>query len=124
MTAAAPRRAAVRQGLSVGVATSLYGISLGALAVASGLSVWQACVTSLLLFSGGSQFALIGILGGGGSPASAITTSSLLGIRNGLYGLQMNRILHPRGPRKLLVAQLTIDESTAVAVSRSAPPLK
>jgi predicted branched-subunit amino acid permease len=120
----AARQALVRRALSVGFAPSLYGFSLGALGVANGLSIAQTCATSLLLFSGGSQFALIGILGAGGSAASAITTSSLLGIRNGLYGLQMNRILHPRGPRKLVVAQLTIDESTAVAISQDDPALQ
>src|SRR4051794_18692177 len=62
----AVRRAVVRQGLSVAVATGLYGASFGALSVTSGLSVLQTCLLSLLLFSGGSQFALIGVLGGGG----------------------------------------------------------
>lgn len=115
------KRAAVRQGLSVGIATSLYGISLGALAVANGLSVWQACVTSLLLFSGGSQFALVGVLGGGGSVGAAVAASSLLGIRNGVYGLQLAALLQPRGLRRLAAAQITIDESTAVAVAQPDP---
>ena len=61
--------------------------------MANGLSVWQACVTSLLLFSGGSQFALVGVLGGGGSVGAAVAASSLLGIRNGLYGLQLAVLL-------------------------------
>jgi predicted branched-subunit amino acid permease len=112
----------VRRALSVGLAASLYGVSLGALGVASGLTVAQTCVMSLLLFSGGSQFALVGIIGGGGSAASAITASSLLGIRNGLYGLQLKPILGVRGPRRVAAAQLTIDESTAVAVTQDEPP--
>src|SRR6201999_4189704 len=69
----AARRAVVRQGLSVGIATGLYGVSFGALSVASGLSVWQTCALFLLLFSGGSQFALIGILGRGGTAGAGIT---------------------------------------------------
>jgi predicted branched-subunit amino acid permease len=112
------RRAVVRRALSVGLAPSLYGFSLGALGVANGLTIAQTCATSLLLFSGGSQFALIGILGGGGSPISGITTSSLLGIRNGLYGLQMHPILRPHGLRRFVTAQITIDESTAVAIAQ------
>lgn len=116
---AAGRRAVVRQSLSVALATGLYGVSFGALAVTSGLTVWQACVTSLLLFSGGSQFALLGVLAGGGSVGSAIAASSLLGIRNTLYGLQLNAILRPRGWKRFAAAQITIDESTAVAVSQS-----
>jgi AzlC protein len=86
----------VRRALSVGLAASLYGLSLGALGVAAGLTVAQTCAMSLLLFTGGSQFALVGIIGGGGSAASAITASSLLGIRNGLYGLQLKPILGAR----------------------------
>jgi predicted branched-subunit amino acid permease len=111
----------VRRALSVGFAASLYGVSLGALGVAAGLTVAQTCVTSLLLFTGGSQFALVGIIAGGGSAASAITASSLLGIRNGLYGLQLKPILQVRGLRRVAAAQLTIDESTAVAVTQDEP---
>jgi predicted branched-subunit amino acid permease len=111
----------VRRALSVGLAASLYGVSLGALGVAAGLTVAQTCVTSLLLFTGGSQFALVGIIAGGGSAASAITASSLLGIRNGLYGLQLKPILQVRGLRRVAAAQLTIDESTAVAVTQDEP---
>jgi len=112
------RRAVVRQALSVGLATSAYGVSFGALSVASGLDVWQTVILSLLLFSGGSQFALVGILGAGGSGAAAIATSTLLGVRNGLYALQVTRILDVTGLRRLGAAQLTIDESTAVATGQ------
>lgn len=118
----ADRRAAVvRQSIGVGLATGAYGISLGALGVAAGLSVWQTQVTSLLLFSGGSQFALIGILAGGGSGVSAVATSTLLGVRNGLYGLQVGRLLDVHGWRRLLAAHLTIDESTAVGLAQPEP---
>jgi predicted branched-subunit amino acid permease len=120
----ATRRAVVRQGVSVAVATSLYGVSFGALSVAGGLSVPQTCVLSLLLFSGGSQFALVGILGGGGTVGAAVAAASLLGVRNALYGLQLGPTMQPTGWRRAAIAQLTIDESTAVAVSQSAPPLR
>jgi predicted branched-subunit amino acid permease len=116
------RRAVLRQGLSVGVATGAYGISIGALAVAAGLSLWQAMALSLLLFSGGSQFALVGVIAAGGSGAAAITTSTLLGVRNGLYGLQVSRLLGARGPLRWAAAHLTIDESTAVAVGQPERP--
>jgi predicted branched-subunit amino acid permease len=114
----AERRAVIRQGLSVALATGLYGISFGALAVASGMTILQASVTSLLLFSGGSQFALIGVLGGGGSIGAAIAASSLLGVRNTLYGLQLTPMLAPKGWWRIPVAQVTIDESTAVAIAQ------
>jgi predicted branched-subunit amino acid permease len=113
--------AAVRQGLSVAVATGLYGVSFGALAVVAGLSVAQTAALSLLLFSGGSQFALIGVVAAGGSPVAAIATSTLLGARNMLYGAVVAPLLDVRGWRRLAAAQLTIDESTAVAVGQRDP---
>src|SRR6195952_5689889 len=121
---AAARRAVVRQGLSVAAATGLYGASFGALGVTSGLSVLQTCLLSLLLFSGGSPFALVGILGGGGTVAAAVAASSLLGVRNALYGLQLVPTMQPAGGRRFAMAHVTIDESTAVAVSQSTPPLR
>ncbi|WP_265444601.1 AzlC family ABC transporter permease [Flexivirga meconopsidis] len=118
-SAVAPTAKSVaRKGFWVGVATGAYGISYGALAVTAGLDVWQAVTLSLLLFSGGSQFALIGVIGAGGSGASAIGTSALLGLRNGFYGLQVSRLLQETGWRKVVAAQLTIDESTAVSVTQ------
>lgn len=114
-------RAAVRQGTSVAVATGLYGISFGALSAVAGLSVGQTAALSLLLFSGGSQFALIGVVAAGGSPVAAVATSTLLGARNTLYGAVVAPLLRVRGWRRLAAAQLTIDESTAVAVAQREP---
>jgi predicted branched-subunit amino acid permease len=117
--AAHRRRQVLRQAASVAVATGAYGISFGALSVAAGLSVWQTCALSLLLFSGASQFALVGILAGGpAGGAAAVATSTLLGVRNLLYGLQVSRLVGAQGPRRLLAAQLTIDESTAVGIAQ------
>ncbi|WP_426595290.1 AzlC family ABC transporter permease [Cellulomonas sp. McL0617] len=113
-----PARAAIRQAVSVSLATGLYGVSFGALAVAAGLSVPQAMALSLLMFSGGSQFAFIGVVGAGGLAGAAIATAGLLGVRNGLYGPQVSPLLGVRGWRRPLAAQLTIDESTAVATAQ------
>lgn len=115
------RQAVTRQALSVGIATGSYGISFGAVSVAAGLSVWQTVAMSALLFTGGSQFALVGVLGAGGSGAAAVATSTLLGVRNGLYALQLSQILRVGGLRRLVAAQLTIDESTAVAIGQTEP---
>ena len=106
--------------IGVGIATGLYGVSFGALAVTAGLDLWQTQVLSLLMFSGGSQFAFVGVLasGGFGSVPSAIVSAWLLGIRNGFYAIRMAPILELKGWRKPVAAQLTIDESTAVSLSR------
>ncbi|GEL99179.1 AzlC family ABC transporter permease [Cellulomonas terrae] len=121
MTHDAEGRAAIRQAVSVSLATGLYGVSFGALAVAAGLTVPQAMALSLLMFSGGSQFAFIGVVGAGGLAGAAIATAGLLGVRNGLYGPQVAPLIDSRGWRRPLAAQLTIDESTAVATAHKPP---
>jgi len=113
--------AAVRQALSVSVATGLYGVSFGALAVAAGLDVPQTAALSLLMFSGGSQFAFIGIVGAGGAGVAAIATAGLLGARNSLYGVRMAPLLGLTGWRRTLAAHVTIDESTAVGTAQTTP---
>lgn len=120
MTADADRRAAWRASLAVALAVSAYGISFGALAVAAGLDILQTCILSLVMFSGGSQFALIGVLASGGTAAgpAAIAGAALLGLRNGLYAIRVSPMIGPGWAKRLLAAHLTIDESTAVATAQ------
>ena len=112
---------AVRMGFSISVATGLYGVSFGALSVAAGLSLAQTMALSLLMFTGGSQFAFIGVIAGGGAGSAALGAASLLGVRNVIYGLQMSRMIAPRGLRRWLAAHWTIDESTATASGQGDP---
>lgn len=112
---------ATKIGLSIAIATGLYAISYGALGVAAGLSVLQVSVLSLLMFTGGSQFAFIGVIAGGGTPGAAFGAATLLGVRNAVYGMQIKSMLRPRGLRKVLAAHVTIDESVATASGQSDP---
>lgn len=120
------RREVWREGAGVVIATSAYGISFGALAVASGLDVWQTCVLSLVMFTGGSQFAFIGVFSAGGVAAlpSAVASAALLGVRNMAYGMRMSSIIGPGFWRRAAAAQITIDESTAVSISQNSLPLR
>jgi len=113
-------RAARSQGLQVALAVSLSGVSFGALAVISGFSVAQTMVLSLLMFSGASQFALIGVIASGGASAgfAAVASAGLLGLRNGLYALRMSPIVGPGVVKRFVAAQLTVDESTAVGTAQ------
>jgi predicted branched-subunit amino acid permease len=104
--------------ISVGLATGLYGISFGALAAVAGLDLLSIMLLSILMFSGGSQFAFIGVIAAGGAPISAITSSWLLGVRNGFYAMRLNNVLAPRGFLKLVAAQLSIDESNGVSAAQ------
>lgn len=107
-----------RDSLSVSITVGAYGTAFGAAAVANGFSLLQTCLLSLLTFSGASQFAVIGVLGAGGGAISGIATASLLGMRNGLYGVIMAPTLKVKGFKRIVAAQITIDESTAVALGQ------
>jgi predicted branched-subunit amino acid permease len=112
----AQRAQILRTSLAVGVATGAYGLSYGALGTSAGLSVGQTCALSVLMFSGGSQFALIGVLGGGGNAVSGSASAMLLGARNALYGARLAPVLGLTGLRRAIGAQVVVDESTAVAL--------
>lgn len=116
------RAGIIRDSLGVGIATGAYGISFGAVSVAAGLSVAQTCALSLLMFTGASQFAMVGVLAAGGPPASGVLTALLLGTRNTLYGLRLAPLLAWRGWRRTAAAHLLIDESTAMSVTRRSTP--
>src|SRR5256885_8392471 len=116
------RREIQRNAAGVGAATGAYGLSFGALSVAAGLSVLQTQLLSLLMFTGGSQFALVLTLGAGGGAIPAAGSAALLGVRNAFYGLRIADLLGPpRRARRLLAAQLTIDETTAMALGQDEP---
>jgi predicted branched-subunit amino acid permease len=112
------RRSVLTRSASVGVAVGTYGVSYGALATTSGLSVAQTCALSVLAFTGASQFALVGVLGGGGSALAGTATALLLGTRNALYGLRLAPTLGVHGVRRLFAAQLVIDETTAMTIAQ------
>ncbi|WP_245159243.1 AzlC family ABC transporter permease [Blastococcus sp. TF02A-35] len=112
------RARTVRDSMGLGLAVGLYGVAFGASADAAGLDAWQAMVLSALMFTGASQFAMVGVLGAGGSPAAAVGSALLLGTRNTVYGVRMAPLLAPRGAlRRAGAAHWVIDETTAMAVA-------
>lgn len=117
------RRSVVRNCVGVGVAVGSYGVAFGAASIAAGLSALQTCLLSLLAFTGGTQFAVVGVIAGGGGIAAALGSGLLLGSRNALYAMRMAPLLGVRGARRLLAAHGTIDESTAMAIGQPAPEL-
>jgi 4-azaleucine resistance transporter AzlC len=123
MDVAIPRPASeiVTRAVGIGVAVGVYGISFGVLAVASGLSPVQACVMSMLVFTGASQFAFVGVLAGGGGALAAMAPAVMLAVRNAAYGLSLASILPPRLRDRAVAAHLVIDETTAMARSQADP---
>lgn len=114
-------RDVVNASLLLGVAVGVFGLTFGVGAVSAGASVAQACAMSLLVFTGASQLSAVSVIAAGGSVASALGGAMILAARNGVYGLAMAPILTGTLPRRLLAAQLVIDESTAMATAQRDP---
>ncbi|MCI3933455.1 AzlC family ABC transporter permease [Streptomyces sp. AN091965] len=113
-----PDSAVVRDALGVGIAVGLSGFAFGVTSAGSGLTVLQTCALSLLVFTGASQFALVGALAGGGNPFTAAAGAFFLGVRNAFYGLRLSQLLAlPRAVRPF-AAHWVIDETAAVSLAQ------
>jgi predicted branched-subunit amino acid permease len=109
--------AIVRQAGSIGVSLIPFGLAFGVSCTRAGLSWVQALGFSSLVFTGGSQFAAVGVLGDGGGAAAAIGAGLLLSVRSLVYGLVMAPTLTGRLRFRALASQLMIDESVAVGTA-------
>jgi branched chain amino acid efflux pump len=117
-----PERAAIlRAAIGLGLYAGVFGMSFGAVAISSGLSVGQAMLLSLVMFSGASQFGFAGVVASGGTPFAAVAAALLLGVRNAFYGVAVSEILAPRRLAKLWTAHFVIDETTAMALGQTNP---
>lgn len=114
-------RPVVLASVTLGAAVGVFAVSFGVGAVSAGASVAQTCALSLLVFTGASQFSAVSVIGAGGSAVSAVGGALVLAARNGVYGLTMGRRIPGRLGTRLVAAQLTIDESTAMAVAQDDP---
>src|SRR6202049_4061080 len=110
MAATSPRTGVILYALGIVIASGAYALSFGAIATTSGLSLIQTVSLSVLMFTGASQFALVGVLGAGGSVWAGAATAALLGSRNALYGLRLSGLLNARGVRRFVGAHFVIAE--------------
>jgi predicted branched-subunit amino acid permease len=111
-------RGIVRDALGIGIASGAYALSFGAISTAAGLTLLQTVALSVLMFTGASQFAMVGVIGAGGSVWAGAATAALLGTRNALYGMRLSSLLEARGLKRALAAHFVIDETTAMAIAR------
>lgn len=119
----AERRGVLRNAFGIGLATGTYGLSFGALSTTAGLTLLQTCALSLLMFTGASQFAFVGVVASGGVPLTGAATAALLGSRNAMYGFHLSRLLHLRGAKRFGTAQVVIDESAAMSLNATSDDL-
>lgn len=115
------RRSVIRDALGIAIATGAYALSFGAISTAAGFSLLQTCALSVLMFTGASQLALVGVVGAGGSVWAGAAAAALLGSRNALYGLRLASLLDVRGWRRAAASHFVIDETTAMAIARENP---
>ena len=109
------RRRIHRQALSISLALAPFGIVFGVACVQAGLGLAEAIGFSAIVFTGSAQFAAVGVLGEGGGALAAIGAGLLLNIRSLAFGVLLAPSLTGRVGVRALLAQLVIDESTAVA---------
>ncbi len=109
--------------MGIAIASGAYAISFGAISTAAGLTLAQTCALSILMFTGASQFALVGVVGAGASVWAGAVAAALLGSRNALYGIRLSSLLKARGWRRFAASQFVIDETTAMAIARDEPAL-
>ena len=110
--------AVIRDALGVGIAVGLSGFAFGVTSAGVGLSLLQTCALSLLVFTGASQFALVGALAAGGNPLTAAAGAFFLGARNAFYGLRLSAVLGYRATVKPFAAHWVIDETSAVTLAQ------
>lgn len=97
----------------------LYGI--GALAV--GMPVWLAQLTSMLVFAGAAQLVIVQMLGAAAGALPIGLTAVLLNLRHMLYSASVaEHVRHLPRRWRLLLAYLLTDEAYAVAILRYARP--
>lgn len=116
MTTSAPTHR--RDSVVLGAAVGLVGVTFGVLATTAGLSFPKVMAMSLLVFTGASQFAAVGVIDSGGSPVSAVGAGLLLAARNSLYGMRLSERLAAAGWKRIPGAQWVIDETTAMSVAQ------
>ncbi len=108
----------LRDAVVIGAATGVFGMAFGVLATTTGLSTAQTMAMSLLVFTGASQFAAVGVVSAGGTESAALGSALLLAARNGFYGVALAEHVRASLLKRIFGAQLVIDESTALGLAQ------
>jgi 4-azaleucine resistance transporter AzlC len=104
-----------RAALPIAITVPLFGISFGVLARAADMGVVAPIVMSATTFAGSSQFAVASILDEDGGLVAAIVAALLLNARYAAIGVSVAPLFRGSRFRRLLEAQLIVDESWALS---------
>jgi 4-azaleucine resistance transporter AzlC len=107
--------------LAIVFAIGVVGLSFGAIAVSTGLPWWMPSLLSVLVFAGGSQFMVVGVVAAGGGLVAAVLGALLLNARHLPFGLAVGDIMGRGLAARLFGSHLLIDESVAFAMAQKDP---
>jgi 4-azaleucine resistance transporter AzlC len=108
-------RDGMRAAIPVAATVGFFGVSFGLVARAAGMGSVAPVVLSATTFAGSAQFAISSILGASGGAAAAIAAAVLLNARYAPISISVARLFRGSRLRRLLEAQLIVDESWALA---------
>jgi branched chain amino acid efflux pump len=111
-----------RDTLAMAGAIAVVGVSFGAIAVAGGLDWWMPTALSVLVFAGGSQFMVVGVVAAGGGVVAAVAGALLLNARHLPFGLALGDIMGRGLLARAVGSHLLIDESVAFAMAQRDDP--
>ncbi|MFB9375392.1 AzlC family ABC transporter permease [Kineococcus gynurae] len=114
-TLAALRSPTTRDAALVAAATTLVGITFGALGAGEGWPAWAVAAASVLVCAGSAQFLLVALLSAGAGLPTAIAAALLLNLRLLPLAFAARDLLPARGPARLLALHLVTDETVAFA---------
>ncbi|MDR7303266.1 AzlC family ABC transporter permease [Haloactinomyces albus] len=107
--------------LSMAVAMSLVGCSLGAIAVSKGIPLWLVTLMAALVFAGGSEFMAVGLISAGAAPITAVVGGLMLNARHFPFGLAIGDVLGRGLLARLLGSHIMVDEAVAFALAEQDP---
>jgi 4-azaleucine resistance transporter AzlC len=107
--------------LALAGAILVVGVSFGAIAVGAGLAWWMPTLLSVLVFAGGAQFMVVGIVAAGGGLLAAVLGALLLNARHLPFGLAIGPVIGRSWPARLVGSHLLVDETVAFAMAQRDP---
>jgi 4-azaleucine resistance transporter AzlC len=111
----APLREGARRVAPLVLPAAAFGLSFGVLAASAGMGKLAPIVMSATTFAGSGQFAAASILDEGGAVVAAIAAAALLNSRYAPIGISVAPLFYGPVRRRLVEAQLIVDESWAIA---------
>jgi branched chain amino acid efflux pump len=102
----------------IAIAAFAFALSFGVLARSAGMGWAAPIVMSATTFAGSAQFAVASLLHDGGAAAAAIVAAVMLNARYVPISISVASSFEGPAWRRLLQAQLIVDESWAVALKR------